>query len=143
MIVERLKEACNEIDWVFNYGKEHWQNLGDYEDDGHLPFEERKKYFLLLWKDRDFIVNQFGAVVGYNFEGEALFVVRSKISDPSYDYKYETHIKNLESETEKMFENITICEDWLIKKWKEIEVSNELDTTLDGLRIRFTLEWRE
>ena len=142
MLVEKLKEACQDINWNFNYGRGHWQNLNDFPDDGDKPFAQRAKYFLLLWKDRDFIINNFGAVEGYTFEAEAVLCVRSKISDEDYNYKYETHLKNLETEVEKLFEEFTSCEEVTIKRWKETEVENEYDTNLDGLKVRFTVEFK-
>lgn len=141
MLVERLKEACDSIGWNFDYGKDFWQNLKDLPDDGSLPFNERAKYLMLLWRHREFILNDYGAIVGYTFNGEIVLSVRSKFSDPSFDYKYETHIKNLEIETEKIFDNFTSCEEWTIKKWGDDEVENEYDTNLDGLKIRFTVEF--
>ena len=141
MLVERLKEACDSIGWNFNYGRGHWQNLNDFPDDSQYPFPQRAKYFLLLWKDRDFKINDYGAVVGYSFEGEVVLCVRSKISDADYNFKYEEHIKNLEIEAEKLFEDFTSCEEWTMKRWKEIEVENEYDTNLDGLKVRFTVEF--
>jgi len=146
MLVESLKEIVNQfkiqgLKWNFNYGKEYWQNLGDYPDDGLLPFADRQKYLLLLWKDRTFAVNKHGAVTGYTFDGEMVLLVRSKISDPTYDYKYETHIKNLEAETERLFNAIPDCDGWTIKSWKEVEVENEFDTNMDGLKIRFSFEY--
>lgn len=146
MLVESLKLIVSQfvtqgLKWNFNYGKEHWQNLGDYKDDAELPFVDRQKYLLLLWKDRTFVVNKHGAVEGYTFDGEMVLLVRSKLSDPTYDYKYETHIKNLESETEKLFNAIPDCDGWTIKSWKESEVSNIYDANMDGLKIRFTFEY--
>lgn len=146
MLVESLKEIVSQfvvqgLKWNFNYGKEHWQNLGDHKDDAKLPFVDRQKYLLLLWKDRTFAVNKHGAVTGYTFDGEMVLSVRSRISDPTYDYKYETHIKNLEAETERLFNSIPDCDGWTIKSWKESEVSNIYDANMDGLRIRFTVEY--
>lgn len=141
MLVERLKEACDSIGWNFNYGRGHWQNLNDFPDDSDKAFPQRAKYFLLLWKDRDFKINDYGAVVGYSFEGEVVLCVRSKISDKDYNFKYEEHIKNLEIEAEKLFEDFTSCEEWTMKRWKEIEVENEYDINLDGLKVRFTVEF--
>jgi len=97
---------------------------------------------MLLWKDRDFLINSFGAVEGYIFDGEIILAVRSRLSDPDSEYKYETHIKNLELEVEKLFEDFTVCEEWTIKKWKEIEVQNEYDTNMDGLKVRFQFEFK-
>jgi hypothetical protein len=146
MLVESLEEVVSQfvaqgLKWNFNYGKDHWQNTGDYPEDAELPFAERQKYLLLLWKDRTFAVNKHGAVTGYTFDGEMVLLVRSKISDPTYDYKYETHIKNLEAETERLFNSIPDCDSWTIKAWKETEVENIYDANMDGLKIRFTFEY--
>lgn len=146
MLVESLKQIVSQfvaqgLKWNFNYGKDHWQNTANYPDDAELPFAERQKYLLLLWKDRTFAVNKHGAVTGYTFDGEMVLLVRSKISDPTYDYKYETHIKNLETETEKLFNAIPDCDGWTIKAWKETEVENLYDANMDGLKIRFTFEY--
>lgn len=127
--------------WNFNYGKEHWQNLGDYPLDAELPFTDRQKYLLLLWKDRTFNLDTNGSVKGYNFDGEMVLLVKSKISDEDYNFKYETHIKNLEALTERLFNTFSDCDGWTIKAWKEIEVENEFDTNMDGLKIRFTVEY--
>lgn len=105
-----------------------------------MPFAQRAKYFLFLWKDRDYILNEFGGIEGYTYEAETILAVRSRISDKDYEYKYETHIKNLEQEVEKIFEEFSVCEEWTIKRWKEIEVENEYDTNLDGLKVRFTVQ---
>lgn len=152
MLVENLKEIVNNLNanvpaltplkgkWNFNYGKDHWQNLGDYVNDVQMDFEDRQKYLLLLWKDRNFVLNNFGGVQGYSFDGELVLLVRSKISDEDYNYKYETHIRKLEAEAEKLFNQFSDCDGWLIKNWKEIEVENEYDTNMDGLKIRFTIE---
>lgn len=155
MLVENLKEIVTQFNsnippstplkgkWNFSYGKEHWQNLGDYEEDSTMPFENRQKYLLLLWKDRTFALNNQRAVQGYSFDGEMVLLVRSKISDESYNYKYETHIKNLEAQAERLFNGFSDCDGWNIKNWKEIEVENEFDTNMDGLKIRFTIEFEE
>lgn len=154
MLVEKLKEVVSQINstipvgtpelgkWNFNYGKDYWQNRGDYVEDSALPFIDRQKYLLLLYKDRSFIINEAGAVEGYTFDGEIVFMVRSKISDEDYNYKYETHIKNLEAETERLFNLFDDCEGWLIKSWKETEVENSYDANMDGIKIRFSIQIR-
>lgn len=149
MLVESLKQIISQFNsltapnnkWTFNYGKEYWQNKGDYPKDEELPFAERQKYLFLLWKDRGFIINKNGAMIGTRYDGEMVLLVRSKISDPTYDYKYETHIKNLEAESERVYNSFLDCDGWTITAWKEIEVENEYDTNMDGLKIKFTVEY--
>lgn len=155
MLVDQLQEIINIFNqgisnqtplkgkWNFDYGREYWQNLGDYAYDAELAFVDRQKYLLLLWKDREFKLNDNGSIQGYRFDGEMILLVRSKISDADYNYKYETHIKNLESQTEKLFNAFSDCDGWLIRSWKEVEVSNEFDTNMDGLKIRFTIEYED
>lgn len=148
MLVERVKEIVSNFNqgipeveqlWHFNYGAAHWQNLKDFPKDEELPFKARNRYLLLLWQDREKIKNEYGATVGYTFTGEFLLMVRSKISDEDYNYKYDTHIKNLYAESDLIDNDFTSCEEWLVKKWKEIEVENVYDTNMDGLKIQFTL----
>ncbi len=141
MLVEKLKDISANVGWHFNYGADHWQNLQDLQDDTDLEFSKRRKYLMLLWKDRGFILNEYSAVTGYKFEGEMVLCVRSKIQDPDYNFKYEEHIKHLEDETEKMFLSFTVCDEWRVNSWKEIEVSNQYDTNVDGLKIRFTITY--
>ncbi len=142
MLVEKIKSIAETVfNWKFDYGKDYWQNRGDYPDDSLLPFEEREKYLLLLWKDRDKIKNKHGATVGFNFTGSMLLMVRSKFDDPNYQYKYDTHIKNLEALADQLEEQFFECDDWTVKSWKEIEVENQFDTNMDGLKINFTIEY--
>lgn len=146
MLVESLKEIVNQFNiiglkWTFKYGKDDWQNKGDYPKDDQLPFVERQKYLFLLWKDRGFVINKHGAVAGTKYDGEMVLLVRSKISDPTYEYKYETHIKNLEGECERLYNAFLDCDGWLITSWRETEVSNIYDTNMDGLKIKFTIEY--
>ncbi len=141
MLVEKLKDISEVAGWQFNYGADHWQNLQDLPDDTDLEFSERQKYLMLLWKDRDFILNDYSAITGCRFDGEMVLCVRSKIQDPDYNFKYEEYIKHLESETEKMFDAFSVCDDWTVKAWRETEVSNQYDTNIDGLKIKFTMTY--
>lgn len=149
MLVERIKQIVDNFNngipvvdhkWKFNYGKEHWQNLKDLPNDEDLPFAERIKYVFLGWQDREFIKNEYGATIGYTFTGELMLLVRSKISDEDYNYKYDIHIKNLQAESNAIEKSFSICEEWLVKRWKEIEVENIYDTNMDGLKVQFTIQ---
>lgn len=139
MLVEKFKEIANQERYHFDYGPSHWQNLNDFEDDTEKDWEDRKKILLLLWKDREFKINEHGAVEEYIFTGEFIFSVRSKLSDGSYMFKYEEYIKRLEQSITKIFEQFNDCDGWVIYRWKEIEVTNEYDTNLDGLKVSFTI----
>ncbi|MHC0442323.1 hypothetical protein [Flavobacterium sp. 3-210] len=149
MLVESLKQIVSQFNtatapnpkWTFKYGKDYWQNRGDYPPDELLPFVDRQKYLFLLWKDRGFAINKHGAISGTRYDGEMVLLVRSKFSDPTYDYKYETHIKNLEAESERVYNAFSDCDGWTITAWKETEVENEYDTNMDGLKIKFTIEY--
>ncbi len=141
MLVEKLKQIAQTNDWKFNYGPDGWQNLGDYQLDDNKPFEERNKYLLLLWKDKTNRLNIHAGIDGYTFDGEFVFLVRSKMSDPSYAYKHETHIKNLEPLTELICNSFDPCDRWTVKAWKEIEVTDAYDANMDGLKIKFTIQY--
>lgn len=124
----------------YSYGKDHWQNLADHEKDGALPFEERNKYFKLLWVDEDFQFNEFSSVIGCKFDGELLILASSKLSDPTYKYKYETHIKKLKEYAQAFQKKLLDCDNWNILNWKVIEVENIYDNNLDGIKIRFLMQ---
>ncbi len=143
MIVDKLKEICEVNAWFFNYGKEHWQNLNDFKDDSENTGQCQQKYFLLIWKDRTFKLNDYSEIEGYSWEGEFVFCVRSKLSDKDQNQKYEQRVKYLESEIEKVFEHFGICDEWEVKSWKELEVYDSYDTNVDGLKVRFKIEINE
>jgi hypothetical protein len=151
MLTEKLTEITAELNqnepqgfrdiWNFVDGNNEWQNLGDYPEDAGLEFAKRKKYLLLLWKDREHTLSDLGSVQGFTFTGDMILSVRSKISDPTYNYKYEQHIKNLYSVSEKILNMFSDCDGFVIKRWKESEVIDTFDTNMDGLKISFTIEF--
>ena len=123
----------------FSYGKDHWQNLVDHAKDDNLPFEERNKYFKLLFVDEDDVMNSFSAVDGTTYTGELLILASSMVSDPSYDYKYETHIKHLKELANEFRGKLTDCNNWSVRKWQKIEVENIYDNNLDGIKVNFIM----
>lgn len=140
MLVEDLKTITTGLGWIFNYGPSHWQNLGDYPDDSDQAFASRKKYFLLYWKDQTNTFDEWGTKSDQvTYDGEFVFVVRSKIQDEDYNTKYQDHIKGLELELEKIFGQFNICGGYQIKRWKIIEIHNSFDTNMDGLKVKFTI----
>jgi len=123
----------------YAYGKDHWQNLCDHAKDGLLPFVERSKYFKLLWVDEDDVLNDYSAVDGTTYTGELLILASSMMSDESYEYKFDTHIKNLKALANKFRDDLADCDGWLVKKWSKTEIENIYDNNLDGIKVRFSM----
>ena len=124
----------------FAYGKDHWQNMADHTKDDNKDFEERNKYFKLLWVDEDDVLNDYSAITGTTYTGELLILASSLVSDPSYDYKYETHIKHLKELANDFRNQLTAeCDNWYVRKWSKVEVENIYDNNLDGIKVRFIM----
>lgn len=141
MLVEKLRDLTKELGWQFNYGQGHWQNLLDLPDDADKAFKDRGKHFLLLYQNRQFVFDDFGAIEQHRYEGEAIFCVRSRLQDEDYNYKYDTHIAGLKAEVFRLIDSFSSCDPWRISRWEEVEVENTYDTNLDGILIRFTLSY--
>lgn len=142
MIVDYTEQLAATMGVIYQYGASHWQNLIDAEDDTDLPFKNKTKYLLFLWHDEDDILNQYGACEGHTFTGELLLMVRSKISDESQETKYQDAVKHLKSVANEVRDQYLDCDGYWVKQWKKIEVYDEFDTNMDGLKIRFTIEKR-
>lgn len=142
MIVEYTKNIALDLGYGFQYGAAHWQNLIDAEDDTAKAFKDKKKYLLFLWHDEDDILNQHGGCEGYTYTGELLLMVRSKISDESQETKYQDAVRYLKGVANDVRESYQDCDGYWVKKWTKIEVYDEFDTNMDGLKIRFTIEKR-
>lgn len=123
----------------YSYGKDEWQNLADHPKDDDKPFVERNKYFKLLWVDDDPVFNSYSAPERIKHDGELLILASSKISDPSYDYKYETHIKKLKELAMEFCDKIADCDNYVVTRWKIIEVENIYDNNLDGVKVQFSI----
>jgi len=143
MIVDYTDQfATTVLGYKFQYGAKEWQNLLDAEDDTMLTFEEKQKYLLFLWKDRKLIINEHGGIEGFKFKGELLLMVRSKLSDESQETKYKDAVEHLQSESIKIMLSYLDCDGFWVKDWNEIEVYDEFDTNMDGLKIQFTIEFK-
>ncbi|MBA4155068.1 hypothetical protein [Flavobacterium sp.] len=146
MLQERIKQTVDSLNapepapklFHYAYGKDHWQNLADHQNDDNKLFEERNKYFKLLWVDDTHKMNEFSAVENIVYDAELLILATSNFSDPSYEYKYETHIKKLKQLAAEFYIKILDCSDWKITAWKVIEIENIYDNNLDGLKIKMT-----
>lgn len=143
MLIEKLKEICVSNSWAFNYGRNHWQNNKDHQDDTEEDFEDKSKHFLLLWKDRAFKLDQYSTVTGYVFEGEFVFCVKTRLDEEDYNVQYDKYISKLEVEVAKLFESFTSCNGWKVDSWKETEVEAQYDSNLGGLKIRFKMTYEE
>lgn len=137
MLVDKFKDIAESLNWFFNYGDYSWQNLNDLEDD--TDQENQKINFLLLWKDADKKFNGFNALDSINYEGEFILAVRSKLDDIDHNSKYEQRIKKVEDCVESFTNKISVCDNMKIISWKETEVTNDFDTNVDGLKIRFRI----
>ena len=142
MLVEKINQIANEKGFVFKIGDEHWQNLLDAADDSNLPFEQRKKYLMLFSEKEN---RTYGEISVKEDVRSCIFLlaVRSKISDPSFEYKYENHIAPLKELAREIEDNdFSICDDFTLKSfsidnWKE----NYYDTNLDCVEVRITAEY--
>ena len=142
MITDYTKDIAAALEMGYQYGAAHWQNLIDAADDTAKAFAEKKKYLLFLWHDEDDILNQHGGCEGHTFTGELLLMVRSKISDESQETKYRDAVKHLKDIANEVRDQYQDCDGYWVKKWTKIEVYDEFDTNMDGLKIRFTIEKR-
>lgn len=132
MIVEKIKQIAKDLNYKFNYGAYEWQNLIDLTENNQI-------YLLLLWKDTNRVFNDYNVIEKTSYTGEFILCKRSNFQEPDYNYKYENYIKELETEAKNIIKNISICDNLLLEKWSETEVSDQLDTNLDGLKINFQI----
>lgn len=142
-LVDYTQNLAVALSYKFQYGAEHWQNLLDAEDDTQIPFIDKQKYLLFLWHDEEDIINAYGSTEGFTFTGELLLMVRSKLSDKSQETKYEDAVKYLKGLANGLRDLYIDCDGYRVKKWKKIEVYDEFDTNMDGLKIRFTIEFKQ
>lgn len=149
LIDKIFKEGCEFIGWNFIEGEDHWNNVKDIEniqynehgtDDTEKNFYEKKKYFFLLSKRLRRKKNEYGATTERIWSGEIVLVVRSNLTDPTYQFKLDNHINPLYDESEKMDDYIPNCEGWTINKWDVVsEVADVYDTNFDGIKIEFEI----
>lgn len=143
MLVEKIKEIANARGLEFNIGNDEWQNLLDAVDDTALPFEDKKVYLLLFSEKENRSYGKNYAVTSNNYNAIFLLAVRSKISDPNFEYKYDNHIKPLKELAREIEDNdFGICEDLTLKSfslegWRE----NYYDTNLDCVEVRLSVDY--
>jgi len=142
MLVEKIKQIANTRNFKFMIGDEQWQNLIDAADDVDLPFEEKQVYLLLFQEKENRTYGDF-SVKDDTRSATFLLAVRSKISDPSFDFKYDNHIKPLKELAREIEDNdFGICDDmnlrsYSIEGWRE----NYLDANFDCVEVRLSIEY--
>lgn len=131
MIVNYFKDIAEAKGFVFNYGSDDWQNLQD--------LAPGTQAFLLMWKKRVKAFNAYNALASETFSGEFILCERSDFTEKDYNYKYAEHIAGLEAELDDLTLEISDCDGLFIESWEEVEVSNHLDTNVDGLKVTFRI----
>lgn len=138
MLVNKFKEYCESLNWVFNYGNYDWQNLIDIVNEvseGVPP----DGYFLLLYKDREKKFNQYNALQSETFTGEFIYAKQSNFTEKDYNYKYNNRIGLMEIALDDFHLLISDCQGLYIESWTETEVSNILDANFDGIKVKFRI----
>ena len=141
MLVKKIQDICKKLNWTFNYGRSHWQNLLDLPDDSDKDFEDRGKYFLLLFQNKSLSFDSFSVISRHMYEAQAIFCVGSRFADKDYNEKYEKHIEKLSRELMRFVKQFPSCDGWALTKWEEVEVENTFDTNLDGLLLKFNMDY--
>jgi len=140
MLVNKIEQISEAHGWRFNYGKGHWQNLLDLPDDSDLNFDKRQKYFLMHYQNREINFNDYGRK-GIIYESEALLCVRSRMNDEDYNFKYKHNIRRLRGDIDNVLIPALNCDKFNILSFKDFEIENALDTNVDGILIRFKLQY--
>lgn len=141
-IIEKLQEIAENRGLVFEMGSEHWQNLLDAEDDVDKPFDEKQVYLLVFTEKERAAFGKFNSILKEDGGSSFLLAVRSRITDSSFKYKYDNHLKPLRDLAKEIRDNdFGSCDDMKLKSyaleaWRE----DYLDTNLDCVEVRLELE---
>jgi len=138
-IIDKLQELATEREWFWNYGRMEWQNLIDLSDDTDKPFDDKQKCLLGLWHDTEDVLNEYGGFEGENIKGGVILCVRSAIYDKDQNVKYEKHVKGLKALLRSLRSDINDCDYFRVKSWKMVEVYDNLDTNLDGMKVTYNI----
>jgi hypothetical protein len=142
MLIEKLKEVSENRKFKFEIGDEDWHNLIDANDDMSLPFHERQVYLLTFTDEEEFIYDGYGIQVE-KYHCVFLLAVRSRLTDPNYQYKYDNHIKPLKDLAKTIRdEDFSLCDGITLKSykigsWKE----NYLDANFDCVEVKISIEY--
>lgn len=136
-LIRTFKELCKEKKIEFLYGGRHWQNLMDLAET-NLD-EKNKRYLMLSPISRKALISEQGIIERYTLDCIFFFCIRSSLSDPSYDFKYEHHLSPLYNEVQTLVEFFNDCTGFRLEEFRHMEIENYLDTNLDGLKVNLTL----
>ena len=143
MLVEKIKQIAEDLGLIYKGGDDFWLNLGDYPEDDHLDFAQRAKYIFLRPTTERGNVNPFGAVESTFTDCQIVLAVRSRISDQSFDWKYDHHIKKLKPVAKSIVENFGFCDGHTLKSYSMDMVTDAYDTNMDGYLIKMSVEFEE
>lgn len=143
MLVEQVKAIANSLGLIYKGGDDFWLNLTDYEPDDEKDFSERKKYVFLRPTTERGNVNPYGSIESSITECQIVLSVRSKISDESFDWKYDTHIKKLKPIAKSIVEGFSFCDGFTLKSYSLDMVTDAYDTNMDGYLIKMSVEFEE
>lgn len=142
MLAEKLKEIADKRNISFKMGNETWQNLLDVPDDATKPFADKTVHLLLFSEKEAAVFNMYGTEKE-TCNAVFLLAVKSSMTDPDFDYKYEEYIKPLKLLAKSIRkEEFSHCENLLVTQysiegWRE----NYLDTNLDCVEVHIAAEY--
>ncbi len=143
MLVEKLRQISATRGFEFHIGDEQWQNLIDASDDVDQPFANKKVHILLFSDKESSRFDDYGGEIENQYSAIFLLAVRSRISDPNFEYKYDNHLKPLKDLARTIKDqDFLVCDDITLKTfgiegWRE----NHLDTNFDCVEVRMSIEY--
>lgn len=138
-MVDKLKEIAETLGFTFNYGRGHWQNLLDPINDTQNTIDIVQVHCHLWWVDEQDLFNDFGAIEQTDYDAEFYVVAKSEITDEDYNSKYENRIKHLKDKARLIQDEFRNCSGFTLKYWKMIEVENQMDANMDGVKVTIKL----
>lgn len=141
MLNETLKAVADKKGYEYRIGAEHWQNLIDGEDDSGKAFADRKKYLMFFQEREEETMGDFGTIQSERITGVFFLAVRSRMDDPSFEHKYDNHIKPLKDLAKTLRDEEFSCltnyklRQYTLESWRE----DYIDTNFDCVEVRIEL----
>lgn len=146
-LVEILETYCNNNDIVFVYGRKSSLNLLDDKHEKETMTDG--KVYLMVEPFRRLPISNTttSRVSGYNFTGNMLLVVNSKLDMPVYNElnndtersKYTLNVKPLLDIYKGLNEMLARCTDITVNSFESIDVYDLFDQNKDGLFITYNI----